>query len=70
MSENFTGTWRTREESFLKDQRKSQIRKKSIVFLGHFISSEDIQVDHPKTEANSKMYPPWSVTELQRFPEL
>ena len=54
MSENFTGTWRTREESFLKDKRKCQIRKKSIVFLGHFISSGDIQVDHPKTEANSK----------------
>ena len=52
------------ETSFLKDkrkwfeakqnvsnQRKSQIRKQSIVFLGHIFSSEGTKIDPSETEA-------------------
>ena len=56
MGENFTGTWRTPEKSFLED-----MRKQSMVFLGHIISSEGIKIDPPKIETMTKMPLPKSV---------
>ena len=49
------------------NKTKCQIRKQSIVFLGHIISSEGIKIDPSKTEAITKMPLPISVNELQRF---
>ena len=55
-------------ESGLKlNKTKCQIRKQSIVFLGHIISLEGIKIDPSKTEATTKMPLPRSVNELQRF---
>ena len=55
-------------ESGLKlNKTKCQIRKQSIVFLGHIISPEGIKIDPSKTEAITKMPLPRSVNELQRF---
>ena len=48
------------------NKTKCQIRKQSIVFLGHIISSEGIKIDPLKTEAITKMPFPRSVKELQR----
>ena len=54
-------------ESGLKlNKTKCQIRKQSIVFLGHIISS-GIKIDPWKTEAITKMPLPRSVNELQKF---
>ena len=56
-------------ESGLKlNKTKCQIRKQSIVFLGHIISSKVIKTDPSKTEAMSKLSLPRSFNELQRFP--
>ena len=52
-----------RESSLKLNKTKCQIRKQSIVFLGHIILSEGIKIDHPKT----KMPLPKSVNNLQRF---
>ena len=42
----------TGRESGLKlNKTKCQIKKQSIVFLGHIISSEGIKIDSSKTEA-------------------
>ena len=49
------------------NKTKCQIRKQSIVFLGHIISSEGIKIDPSKTEAITKMPLPRSVNDLQRF---
>ena len=52
-------------ESHLKlNKTKCQIRKQSIVFLGHIISSEGIKTDSSKTEAITKMPFPRSVNQL------
>ena len=49
------------------NKKKCQIGVKSIVFLGHIISSEGIKVDPAKIEAIRKMPLPNSANELQRF---
>ena len=49
------------------NKTKCQIRKQSIVFLGHIISSEGIKIDPSKTEAITKMPLSRSVNDLQRF---
>ena len=55
-------------ESGLKlNKTKCQIKKLSIVFLGHTISSEGIKIDPSKTETITKMPLLRSVNELQRF---
>ena len=55
-------------ESVLKlNKTQCQIRKKSIVFLGHIISSECIKIDPSRTESITKMPLQRSVDELQRF---
>ena len=55
-------------ESCLKlNKTKCQIRKQSIVFLGHINLSEGIKIDPSKTEVIAKMSLPMSVHELQRF---
>ena len=51
-----------RESGLKPNKAKCQIRKQSIVFLGHIISSEGI--DPSKTEAITKMSLPRSVNEL------
>ena len=56
-----------RESSLKLSKTKCQIRKLSIVVLGHIISSEGIKIDPSKTEAITKMPLPRSVNELQRF---
>ena len=43
------------------------MRKESVIFLGHIISSEGIKIDPSKTKAITKMPLPMSVNELQRF---
>ena len=48
------------------NKTKCQIRKQSIVFLGHILS-KGIKIDPPKTEAITKMPLPKSVNNLQRF---
>ena len=55
-----------RESGLKLNKTKCQIRKQSIVFLGHIISSEGIKTDPSKIEAISKMLLPTSVSELQR----
>ena len=49
------------------EKKKCQIGVKSIVFLEHIISSEDVKVDRAKIETITKMLLPNSVNELQRF---
>ena len=49
------------------NKNQCQIRVKSIVFLGHIISSEGVKVDAAKIEAITKMPLPNSVNKLQRF---
>ena len=56
-----------RESGLKLNKTKCQIRKQSIVFLGHIISSEGIKIDPSKTEAITKMPLPRSVNDLQRF---
>ena len=56
-----------RESGLKLNKTKCQIRKQSIVFLGHIISSEGIKIDPSRTEAITKMPLPRSVNELQRF---
>ena len=56
------------KESGLKLNRtKCEIRKQSIVFLGHIISSEGNKIDASKPEAITKMPLLKSGNELQRF---
>ena len=68
---NMTNTWerflKIRESGLKLNKTQCQIRKQSIVFLGHFISSEDIKIDPSKIEAITKTPLPRSVNELQRF---
>ena len=56
-----------RENGLKLTKTKCQIRKQSIVFLGHIICSESIKIDPSKTEAITKMPLPRSVNDLQRF---
>ena len=56
-----------RESGLKLNKTKCQIRKQSIVFLGHIISSEGIKIDPLKTEAITEMPLPRSVNELQKF---
>ena len=56
-----------RESGLKLNKTKFQIRKQSIVFLGHIISSEGIKIDPWKIEAITKMPLLISVNELQRF---
>ena len=56
-----------RESGLKLNKTQCQIRKQSIVFLGHFISSEGIKIDPSKIEAITKAPLPRSVNELQRF---
>ena len=56
-----------RESGLKLNKTKCQVRKQSIVFLGHIISSEGIKIDPSRTEAITKMPLPRSVNELQRF---
>ena len=56
-----------RESGSKLNKTKCQIRKQSIVFLGHIISSEGIKIDPLKTEAITEMSLPRSVNELQKF---
>ena len=56
-----------RESGLKLNKTKCQIRKQSIVFLGHIISSEGIKIHPSKTEAITKIPLPRSVNELQRF---
>ena len=56
-----------RESGLKLNKTQCQIRKQSIVFLGHFISSEDIKINPSKIEAITKTPLPRSVNELQRF---
>ena len=58
---------KVRESGLKPNKNKCQFRKKSIVFLGHIISSEDIRFDASKTETITKMPVPQFLTELQRF---
>ena len=58
----------TQRESGLKlNKNKCQFRKKSIVFLGHIISSEGTRADPSKTDTITKMSVPQSLTELRGF---
>ena len=56
-----------RESGLKLNKTKCQIRKQSIAFLGHIISSEGIKIGPSKTEAITKMPLPRSVNDLQRF---
>ena len=56
-----------RESSLKLNKTKCQIRKQSIAFFEHIISSEGIKIDPSKTEAITKMPLPRSVNDLQRF---
>ena len=56
-----------RQSGLKLNKTKCQIRKQSIIFLGHIILSEDIKIDPLKIEAITKMPLPRSVNELQRF---
>ena len=56
-----------RESSLKLNKTKCQIRKQSIAFFEHIISSEGIKIDPSKTEAITKMPLPRSVNEVQRF---
>ena len=56
-----------RKRGLKLNKKKCQIGVKSIVFLGHMISSEDVKVDPSKFGAITKMPLPNSVNELQRF---
>ena len=58
---------KVRESDLKLNKTKCRIRKQSIVFLGHIISSEGIKIDPSKTEAITKIPLPRSVNELQRF---
>ena len=44
-----------RESGLKLNKTSCQIRKQSIVFLGHIISSEGIKIDPSKTEAITKI---------------
>ena len=44
-----------REIGLKLNKTKCQIRKQSIVFFGHIISSEGIKIDPSKTEATTKI---------------
>ena len=56
-----------RKSGLKLNRKKCQIAVKSIVFLGHIISSEGVKVKPAKFEAITKMPLPNSVNELQRF---
>ena len=56
-----------RESTLKLNKTKCQIRKQSIVFLGHIILSEGIKIDPSKTGAITKTPLPRSVNKLQRF---
>ena len=56
-----------RESGLKLNKINCQIRKQSIAFLGHTISSEGIKIDPSKTEGITIMPLPRSVNELQRF---
>ena len=56
-----------RQSGLKLNKTKCQIRKESIIFLGHITLSEDIKIDPLKIEAITKMPWPRSVKELQRF---
>ena len=56
-----------RKSGLKLNRKKCQIGVKSIVFLGHIISSEGVKIDPEKIEAITKMPLPNSVNELQRF---
>ena len=58
---------KVRESDLKLNKTKCQIRKQSIMFLGHIISSEGIKIDPSKTEAITKIPLPRSFNELQRF---
>ena len=55
-----------RESGLKLNKTQFQIRKQSLVFLGHFILSEDIKIDPSKIEAITKTPLPRSVNEIQR----
>lgn len=57
---------KVRESGLKLNKTKFQIRKQSIVLLGHIIPSEGFKIDPLKTETISKMLLPRSVNELQR----
>ena len=59
--------WKIRESGLKLNKKKCQIGVKSIVFVGHIISSEGVKVGPAKIEAITKMPLPNSVNELQRF---
>ena len=56
-----------RKSGLKLNKNKYQIGVKSIVFLGHIMSSEGVKVDPAKIELITKMSLPNSVNELQRF---
>ena len=56
-----------RESGLKLYKSKCQIRKQSIIFLGHIVLSEGIKIDPSKTEVITKMPLPRSINELQRF---
>ena len=56
-----------RESDLKLNKTKCQIRRQSVVFFGHIISSEGIKIDPSKTEAITKMPLSRSVKDLQRF---
>ena len=56
-----------RKSGLKLNRKKCQTGVKSIVFLGHIISSEGIKVNPAKIEAITKMPLPNSVNELQQF---
>ena len=61
------GFLKIRERVLKLNKTNCQIRKQSIVFLGHIILPEGINIDPSKTEAITKMPLPRLVNELQRF---
>ena len=56
-----------RKSGLKLNKKKCQTGGKSIVFLGHIISSEGEKVDPAKIEAVTKVPLPNSANELQRF---
>lgn len=56
-----------REEGVTVKLRKCQFLCKTILFLGHQISSEGIQLDNSRTDAISKFPAPRNVKELRAF---
>ena len=47
--------------------QKCEIRRNTLIFLGHVINADGIRADPGKTKASMKMSPPRSVPELRRF---